>query len=280
MTPTESIEAFCHRALGPCTPHPGPSEGTGHRSDIASVIDARGRRYIVKAHASVEKHQREVHAYTHWTAPALGRQAPRLIAVAQDLPGILLTAMPGEPADAQAPLHVHWQAGMLLRRFHDSQPPTPLLDYAEHLASRLYYWLANADGLLSTAEQRLIRWHVSAIADLPIPAGVPCHLDYQPRNWLIDHTGTVGIVDFEHARIDTAARDLVRLAHRHWPGHPDRRAAFLGGYGRQLTPIEQQLLTHCAALDAVTSIVRAHQTNDARLAEHGRATLRQLPPSP
>ena len=280
MTPTQSIEAFCHRTLGPCTVHPRPSERCGHRSHIASVTDARGRRYIVKVHASVEKHQREVHAYTQWTAPALGRHAPRLVAVDPELPGMLLTALPGAPPDAQAPLHVHWQAGMLLRRLHDNQPPRPLPAYADHLASRLDHWLANAAGLLSTAEQRLIRRHVSAIAGLPVPAGVACHLDYQPRNWLMDHTGAVGIVDFEHARIDTAARDLVRLAHRHWHGHPDRRAAFLDGYGRQLTPIEQQLLTHCAALDAVTALARARESGDATLAEHGRATLQRLPPPP
>jgi thiamine kinase-like enzyme len=134
--------------------------------------------------------------------------------------------------------------------------------------------------MLSTAEQHLVRCHVAALADLPLPAGVPCHLDYQPHNWLIDHTGVLRIVDFEHARVDTAARDLVRLAFRHWPGQPDRRAAFLDGYGRDLTQSERRLLTHCAALDAVTSLARAHETKNPTLAEHGRATLYQLPPLP
>ncbi len=279
MTITAGINALCHRALGPGTLHPraGRNSGTSH---ITRVTDGRGRRYVVKIHTTLEKHQREVHAYTHWTTPAFGSHAPRLVAVDPDLPGVLLTALPGEPADAQAPLHAHWQAGMLLRRLHDSQPPSPLPDYADHLASRLDQWLATAEELLAIAEQRLVRRHIAALADLPIPPGVPCHLDYQPHNWLIDDTGALGIVDFEHARIDTGGRDLVRLAHRYWPGHPDRRAAFLDGYGRQLTAIEQRLLTHCAALDAVTCLVRGHQTNDARLAEHGRATLRQLPPLP
>ena len=284
MTTAERLEQWCRRSLGRCTIHPGP---TGHRgqSRLAYVTDACRHRYVVKIHSSYDKHQREVHAYTHWTIPALGQHAPRLIAVDAELPAILLTAVAGEPADSaahqpHAVLLAHRQAGALLRRLHQANPVRPLPDFAARLADRLDWWLTAADDLLSPAEQHLVRRHVTALAELPPPAGVPCHLDYQPHNWLIDHTGALWIVDFEHARIDAAPRDLVRLAFRHWSGHPDRRTAFLAGYGRPLSDTEQHLLTHCAALDAVTCLVRARDTANPTLANYGRATLRQLPPPP
>ncbi len=284
MTTAERLKQLCRRSLGRCRVSPGPV-GLRSQSQLAYVTDACGRRYIVKVHSTLDKHRREVHAYTHWTVPALGCHAPRLIAVDAALPGILVTAVPGEPADRaarqpQAHLLVHRQAGALLRRLHDAEPATPLPDFAARLADRLDWWLAAANDLLTAAEQHLVRRHVAALADLPPPRGVPCHLDYQPHNWLIDHTGALRIVDFEHARIDAAPRDLVRLAFRHWSGHPDRRAAFLAGYGRPLSDAEQRLLTHCAALDVVTCLVRARDTANHTLAGYGHATLRQLPPPP
>jgi len=48
--------------------------------------------------------------------------------------------------------------------------------------------------------------------------------------------GTVHIIDFEHARYDLAARDLVRLADRIWRDRPDLEDAFLARYGSFLTP--------------------------------------------
>jgi Ser/Thr protein kinase RdoA (MazF antagonist) len=108
-----------------------------------------------------------------------------------------------------------------------------------------------------------------ALKDLgPLPA-VPCHLDYTPRNllcWTNQLTPTsevhenssapnIGVIDFEHARPDLAARDLVRMATRIWPGRADLEEAFLCGYG-SLEPIDREVIEHCAHLDSLTATVR------------------------
>ena len=74
------------------------------------------------------------------------------------------------------------------------------------------------------------------------------------------------LIDFEHARSDLPARDLVRLRFRVWPSRPDLRDAFFDGYGRRLTDAEDELIWHLGALDALTALARGHQTGDrARL---------------
>jgi thiamine kinase-like enzyme len=105
---------------------------------------------------------------------------------------------------------------------------------------------------------------------------VPCHLDFQPRNWLLGPAADLYLVDFEHARTDIPLRDLVRLRFRAWPGRPDIKDAFLNGYGRDLTSSDTETIQHLGALDALTAIARGHQTGDPHLIESGHLTLRQL----
>jgi Ser/Thr protein kinase RdoA (MazF antagonist) len=84
-------------------------------------------------------------------------------------------------------------------------------------------------------------------------------------------------VDFEHCRPDARVRDFARLEHRHWTGQPHLRDAFFAGYGRLLSDAEQQLLRLFGAIEAVTALVRGHETGDAELSAHGRALLTRLP---
>lgn len=112
------------------------------------------------------------------------------------------------------------------------------------------------------------------------PAGWPCHLDFQPRNWLIGKPGEVSLIDFEHTRTDLPARDFVRLWFRVWATRPDLREAFLDGYGRPLTQAEDQLIWHLGAIDALTALARGHETANPELTASGHATLRQLQVQP
>lgn len=93
----------------------------------------------------------------------------------------------------------------------------------------------------------------------PLPA-VPCHLDYTPRNLLRANTGAVAVIDFEHARYDLAARDLVRLASRIWPDRPDLEVAFLAAYG-PLSEVDRKVIEHGTHLDRLTAAVRATGRN-------------------
>lgn len=271
-----AMAEFCRAALGPCVVATHPQ--ADHNRHLASVRDERGRGYVAKRHTNQDKHEREVQAYNRWV-PVLGELTPQLVATDPDLPAILLTAIPGASASnlgTPGQASVHRQAGRLLRRLHEAEPAKPLPDFAQGLADRVDWWLGRNPGLLTTDEERLVRRHVAALGELPPPIGVPCHLDYQPRNWLVDATGMLRLIDFEHSRIDAVPRDLVRLEFRYWRKRPDLRDAFLEGYGRPLSETEQRTQRYCAAVDVVTCLARGRETGDHLLAAHAQTTLREL----
>jgi hypothetical protein len=266
-----ALLSFAEQILGPCELVTSPTAG----DRVALIRDARGRDYVAKCHSSAEKHRREVRAYRCW-APALGARAARLAGADPDAMTILLTALPGHPCQGDGDIAAHHQAGMLLRLFHDAEPPRPLDGFREWLTGRVSGWRERCDPLLGAVDKQAIDQHLAALHALAAPIGGPCHLDYQPRNWLLDHAGTLRVIDFEHARIGLQARDFVRLQFRFWTCRPDLRAAFFDGYGRCVTEDEHQVIRHCGAVDALTALVRGTQAGDAAMIAHGRATLRQL----
>jgi hypothetical protein len=278
--PAASLLAVCRRLIDPGaqprTLHAGHNGTATLRA--ATTVD----EVIVKLHRGPDRHHQEVHAYRNWT-PALGGRAPRLLAVSADPPAIVLTALSGAPlADlrltAEQEAEAHRQAGEILRRLHSAAPPRTEPDMTGWLAERGRHWLTLAEAILPTQRRAEIGARLRALASLgPIPA-VPCHLDYTPRNLLCatpDTTPglplqeprvtsgaaptaglTVAAVDFEHARPDLAARDLVRLATRTWPTRPGLKEAFTQSYGA-LTDLDCEIIEHCSHLDALTSAVRA-----------------------
>ena len=248
-------------------------------SHLIRVRDAAGQAYIAKLHRSAERFQREHLAYTTWVA-SLGHQAPRMVAADGARRALLLTELPGVPANLtggapSAEQAIHRSAGELLRRLHDVRPAELDPCIGSDLADRLDHWIKRAEGLLDSDELRTLRRHAHALAGIAPLETTVCHLDYQPRNWIIRGC-TVHLVDFEHARIDARLRDLTRLRYRHWTRCPELREAFFAGYGQELTDTEEKALRHFGAIEAVTSLVRAHNTGDAELAVHGRNVLRQL----
>jgi tRNA A-37 threonylcarbamoyl transferase component Bud32 len=234
--------------------------------------------YIAKLHRSPERFRAEHHAYRQWTA-VLGTHAPKLITADTAHHILILTALPGVPATVltgtpEEPA-AHRDAGRRLRALHQARAPRPDPHIAGVLAERLRHWVQRAHGLVRLQDRAVLLRHADALTNAgPLNVSV-CHLDFQPRNWLVDR-GTVSLVDFEHCRIDAQVRDLTRLAHRHWQGRADLREAFLAGYGRPLTPAEVSLLRHFGAIDAVTSIVQAHEADHPELDAYGRRLLSQI----
>ncbi len=237
----------------PITLHPG------HNGTAALRAGTTAGEVIVKLHRGPDRHQQEVHAYQHWT-PALGDRAPRLVAVSDEPSAIIITALPGVPlAEARLSLpheaEAHRQAGVLLRRLHHAAPPLLEPDMTVRLAERGEHWLVLARDLLPAPRRAEIRAHLQALTQLaPVPA-VPCHLDYTPRNLIIQPSGRVSVIDFEHSRYDLAARDLVRFATRVWTANPNLKTAFLDGRG-PLDDLDRQVIEHCTHLDALTAAVR------------------------
>jgi len=230
----------------------------GHNGTVVLRATTKSGEVIVKRHRGPERHRQELHAYQHWT-PALHGRAPRLLAASEDPPAIVITALPGSPLataglTAAQEVEAHGQAGELLRVLHHSGPAQIEPDITTWLAERGEPWLTLAVDILPAARRAEIRAHLRELAQLGPILAVPCHLDYTPRNLLATDTGQVAVIDFEHARYDLAARDLVRLATRTWPARPDLEEAFLQGYG-PISDQDLQVIEHCSHLDALTAAV-------------------------
>jgi hypothetical protein len=274
MTGPVGLRQVAARLLGPC------ELIAVLAGKVIRVETASGDEFVVKQHLSRTLHEREVHAYRHWTT-ALGSSAPVLVAVDDAAMIIATTAPPGaSPRPSNLIPDVYRCAGVLLRRFHEAEPPVTMPGYRDWLRERAAHWASRAAPLLTPDDKAVIRDHLAAIGQADVPSGGPCHLDFQPRNWLVSSPGDVSGIDFEHARIDLSARDLVRLRFRTWPGQPDLRDAFLDGYGRPLSPTEDRLTWHLGALDALTALARGQENTDPELVAVGRNTLRQLREEP
>jgi tRNA A-37 threonylcarbamoyl transferase component Bud32 len=250
--------SLCRRLLDPKAR--AVSVHAGHNGTVILRAMTAVGEVIVKQHRGLDRHRQELHAYRCWT-PVLGVRAPQLLACDDDPPAIVVTALQGSlladtrltPAEE---MNVYRQAGALLRDLHHAGEPRAEPDIAGWLADRGAQWLELAEDVLPTRRRAEIRSHLQDLARLgPLPA-VPCHLDYTTRNLIVREAGGVAVIDFEHARYDLPARDLVRLATRVWTGRPDLEGAFLDGYG-PLTDVDREVIEHCSHLDALTAAVRA-----------------------
>lgn len=245
------------------------------------VADSSGRRYVVKQHRSAERFAQEIRAYTTYLT-SLRDLTAELVAHDPSSRTLLLSCLQGSNCDNPALTSTecslsHYLAGAALRRLHDAVPQEQAELAGPDLAERMREWTRRADhaGIISRDERRHLHACALRLSSTAMQGSI-CHLDYQPRNWRL-HRDEFFIVDFEHCRPDARVRDFARLEHRHWTGQPHLRDAFFAGYGRLLSNAEQQLLRLFGAIEAVTALVRGHETGDAELSAHGRALLTHLP---
>ncbi|MGW9205692.1 phosphotransferase [Embleya sp. NPDC055664] len=245
-------------------------------SHVLRLVDVEGTQYIAKQHHRPDRFTQEVRAYMTW-ARHLAHHAPRLVAHDEASHTLLLTALPGTRGDVLASgsrdlRQAYEAAGATLRVLHDSTAFDAKGMLGSMLAGRLEGWIDRAAGLalLTSAEARHLRVIATELATSEI-SGAVCHLDYQPRNWLLGEVFRV--LDFEHMRPDARIRDFARLEFRQWAATPRLRLAFFEGYGRQLTEPEQRLLNRFGAIEAATALVRGHEEADHTLSARGRAIL-------
>jgi hypothetical protein len=244
------------------------------------VADWSGRRYVVKQHRSAERFAQEIRAYATYLT-SLRDLTAELVAHDPSSRTLLLSYVPGDDCDSPALTSAerslsHHRAGAALRRLHDATPEEQAELPGSGLADRMHQWTRRADdaGIVSRDERRLLHAYALRLSSTAMEGSI-CHLDYQPRNWRL-HRDALFVVDFEHCRPDARVRDFARLEHRHWVGQPHLRDAFFTGYGRLLSDAEQQLLHLFGAIEAVTALVRGHETGNAELSAHGRALLTSL----
>lgn len=259
----------CEKQLGPIDQYEDLSWDHGN----ASVWLLRGveRVGVLKVHRTSNKHQRERDALKTW-GQELG-QCPALLAE----PGhqaLLLSYLEGrlvEKLDGPALASAHRQAGAWLRTLHEwphqDDDPLPL---HEALKKRALSWISRARGHLDPGVLQAVRDRVGAFDELQDIQRVPCHRDFSPRNWIQAPDGTLGIIDFEHARGDLWLQDLDRIT------EPSLRQALLEGYGRVPSDAEEKVYDLLSTIGAVSTVVWAKQHGDLPFEAQGRSRLDEL----
>ncbi|MBN1934189.1 MAG: aminoglycoside phosphotransferase family protein [Anaerolineae bacterium] len=269
----------------------------GHESSTRRLRTSSGFCYL-KVHQSQSHWHNEVYAYERW-AGAFGRFAPRLLAVRDQSPlALVVGELPGQIVEnaslSPSQQHAVWRAaGAALVALHDLGPGEHFGScrrdgtYAEAFAqdARLYVSgrfkgeieraiqgeYANADELATLQ---------AACALIPAFEGehpTPCHRDYCAANWLVDETGDwIGAIDWEFAHWDVRVADFSRDPNWAWLRRPDLVDAFFEGYGRSLTPAEEQQILVAHAEYALGALLWGRDHAFYGFEQEGREALSRL----
>ncbi|MFF1780815.1 phosphotransferase [Streptomyces virginiae] len=272
----EPLRVFAERAVGRIARTTDVS-WTRAGARVWRLTGSGGGTWYLKRHAGQLFHDREVAAYRTW-APGLGRRVPRLVARDPVARAVVVTALAGRSPhgmdlDPATEAHVQRGLGRLAAALHRACPERPAGPSSATDSVKRH--VEEARPHLAAGDEELVRALARAYEDLPRPVLVPTHGDLQYRNVLLTDDGEVRLFDFERSEYATATRDLVRLADT-WTGRPDLRAAFLDGYGRPLTPVEERRLDCESAFDAVSGIAYGTAHGDPEVAERGHRTLYRL----
>ena len=261
----------------------------------------------LKQFGEERKREQEIAAF-EWVDALRDRGAalPTLRAMSDpDQKAIILTGVAGEvgtsfPLDEHDGVEVHRRAGAFLAAFHclpfEDLDPMPL---SHAIPLRLAFWIERGGERLSCEEGALAR---DLVGDGSLFAGdrrVPCHRDYQLRNWLLEREAetaegsglALGVIDFEHARPDHPLVDFVRVEERAAPHYPHWFEAFILGYEQAtfeqrtherspctevtLESIEEKLRAF-SAIHAVGSVVWGHCHGDQKFERAGHELLSRL----
>ncbi|WP_326806804.1 phosphotransferase [Streptomyces sp. NBC_01775] len=276
--PKTAVREFAERAVGPVATWTDTS-WSRETSQVWRASGRAGGTWYVKVHAGDRFHGREVTAYRTWI-PHLGAAVPRLVAADAQLRAIVVTAVPGRPLHGavhppEEQQRLFRRIGALASAIHRSASSHPAAaDHGPNLG-KVDRHLRGARPHLGPGDEEFIRTLIQRAQDLPGLEQVITHGDFQLRNLLRAEDGSVTVIDFERSEPAPAVRDLVRLSDA-WAGRPDLFDAFLTGYGRKLTPLEERRLVTDSALDSLSGMRFGTAHGDPELVERGRRTLTHL----
>lgn len=147
------LDTFIRAAVGPYQVTRNASQAHGTARIVVVQADA-GARFVVKQHADPAAGRRELRAYRHWV-PVLAGQAPQFCDADDELHALVLTFVPGDPrrADPTAQL----EAGALLRRFHDSEPPQSRNRFVPRILEELTDALERGPHLFDAEETQFVQ---------------------------------------------------------------------------------------------------------------------------
>lgn len=250
--------------------------GWGGQYATVLAVEHDGRLLTVKATGPQDHHaDREIHAYRTWVGPLAGTgdaPTPVLLDEAQHL--LVLSHLPGRivvdhPAQDQP--DTYRQAGRLLARLHAVQSTPDDGTYWEGQRRRLHRWLEQPHRIparrVSSLASEVESWTV-----LPTTL-VPTHGDVQPRNWLVDDTGRIRLIDFGRAELRPAATDVARLSRQDFLRDPALAEAFRTGYG---TDLHGEELHRAQVVEAVGTAVWAYGIGDRDFEAHGLRSVEML----
>lgn len=247
---------------------------------LLRLVDVDGHAYLAKQHRRRDRYENEQHAYRVWSRYLSGH-VPELIGCHDSTRTLLFTAAPGGNGDhlvlgSEEEVRAHHAAGTVLGTLHRATMSPMTGAIGAELAQRLRAWAERADqiGLLTRCQLHRLLDAAESLAVTHMDSAV-CHLDYQPRNWVVS-THHFVVCDLEHMRRDARLRDFARMEFRRWQTAPHLREAFFDGYGDRPTADEQQLLETFGTIETATALVRGHEQCDTALVAHGRTVLARL----
>ncbi|MFE0063365.1 aminoglycoside phosphotransferase family protein [Streptomyces sp. NPDC059003] len=256
-------------------------------------VPAGGAAAFVKISPSAKDYRREVTGYTYAARVLAPYEAPRLLAADPGLQAIMSSPLPGRvvrglPLAPAVERHVHELAGRVLRRWHDHSAPAPPQDLeavrasirgqADEAAACLERTWAHLDA----AQRSLVR---AVAAELPeLAEGLPVvyrHGDYSTRNWLWEPEPQQGghghgLIDFAMSQHGIAVEEFVWLCGALWVPRPDLKAAYLTGYGRALSDIEERVLRLLTTRLGVSYLHSGLAKERLDLVERGRLILTRM----
>ncbi|MBO8186359.1 phosphotransferase [Streptomyces spirodelae] len=276
--PEPRVRRFAEQAVGRIARWVDASWVRGG-SRVWRVRGTTGGTWYVKVHQNERFHEREVGAYRTWVL-GLGAAAPRLVAADSRLRAVVVTAVPGRPLHGsvhppEEQMGLFRRIGALAVAIHHSAPAQPAPAGGDVRLGEVERHLSGARSHLGPGDEDFLRCLAKRADQVPALEHVPTHGDFQLRNLLCAEDGSLAVIDFERSEPGPAIRDLVRLSDA-WNGRPDLHDAFLVGYGRKLTPAEEERLAVEAALDALSGIQYGAAHGDPELIERGRRTLARL----
>ncbi len=236
----------------------------------------------LKQHPSPRTYAQEGRALRSW-ATCFDR-APQLLSSNRQLRSLLISSVAGSPHGEVSPdcadrAELHRDAGRQLSRLH-ALPfrDTDTLSYADAMVRRVDSWSDRGADIVTAPDRERVQAAVAENRDFFRDARrVPCHLDYDERNWLVAPGSSTGVIDFEHSRPDHWIADLVRLETGDWAtGGESLKRAFFEGYGRSLTSDDQRRLDVLSAVWSLATVVWSVERGDSRFEALGRRGLERL----
>jgi Ser/Thr protein kinase RdoA (MazF antagonist) len=212
---------------------------------------------FVKWYSHASDYQRECDALTFYT-PALGTDAPRLIAEDETLQMVLISRVPGEIAtatEAHWDALVHYRAGVLIRRLHEASPAVVPDQFVTQSALRFEDAATQLEGIINASLIAEARLMIARAMDVKKVSLVPAHRANHPRHWVIDPGGHVRIIDFGMSEYDPWVVDVFLLEQDYWRVDPQLRVAFLEGYDKEITGDDLALLRAHHAVSALQGLV-------------------------